>query len=66
MEKTISANENLVRKLEILCERTVGEGLDKYYAQLEDLLFYHIVEPEEEGWGTIESSEEGIDWLTNS
>lgn len=66
MEKTILANENLVRKLERLCERTVGEGFDKYYAQLEDLLFYHIVEPKEEGWGTIESSKEGIDWLTNS
>jgi len=62
--KEIQATEKLVRKLEMICERTVGTGFDKYYADLEDLLFYHVVDPKEEGWGTIEGSKEGIDWLT--
>ena len=64
--KEIQATEKLVRKLERICERTVGTGFDRYYADLEDLLFYHVVDPKEEGWGTIESCEDGINWLTRN
>ena len=67
--KEIQATEKLVQKLERNCNRTVSTKVDHYHLVSgtiphQDLFFSHYVDPDQDGWGTIESCEDGINWLT--
>lgn len=65
MRVEMPATAELVRKLEMLAHRMVCEKFDRYHVLHKDFVFYHIVNPNEEGWGTLEGFEDQIEWLTN-